>query len=39
MIEEGYIRLNPKIARGTHEEIKSYIIITQDNFSQNGKSA
>lgn len=38
MIDEGYIRLNPKIARGTHEEIKSYIIITQDNFSQNGKS-
>ena len=39
MIDEGYIRLNPKIARGTHEEIKSYIIITQDNFSPNGKSA
>lgn len=38
MIDEGYIRLNPKIARGTHEEIKSYIIITQDNFSPNGKS-
>ena len=38
MIDEGYIRLNPKIARGTHEEIKSYIIITQDNFSQNKKS-
>ena len=39
MMDEGYIRLNPKIARGTHEEIKSYIIITQDNFSQNRKSA
>ena len=39
MIEDGYIRLNPKIARGTHEEIKSYIIITQDNFSQNKKSS
>ena len=38
MIDEGYIRLDPKIARGTHEEIKSYIIITQDNFSPNGKS-
>ena len=38
MVDEGYIRLNPKIARGTHEEIKSYIIITQDNFSQNRKS-
>lgn len=39
MIDEGYIRLNPKIARGTHEEIKSYIIITQDNFSQNKRSS
>ena len=39
LIKEGYIRLNPKIARGTHEEIKSYIIITQDNFSQNRRSS
>ena len=39
MIQEGYIRLNPKISRGTHEEIKSYIIITQDNFSQNRSSS
>ena len=39
MIDEGYIRLNPKIARGTHEQIKSYIIITQDNFSPNRKSS
>lgn len=33
LIEEGYIRLNPKIARGTFENIKSYILITFDNFS------
>lgn len=39
MIEEGYIRLSPKIARGTHEQIKSYLIITQDNFSPNKKSS
>lgn len=35
MIDRGYIRLNPKIARGTFEEIKSYIIVSQDNFSPN----
>ena len=39
MIDEGHIRLNPKIARGTHEQIKSYIIITQDNFSPNRESS
>lgn len=33
LIEEGYIRLNPKIARGTFENIKSYILISFDNFS------
>ena len=38
MMEKGYIRLNPKIARGTHEEIKSYIIISFNNFSPNLKS-
>ena len=39
LIEKEYIRLNPKIARGTHEQIKSYIIITIDNFRPNRKSA
>ena len=38
MIDKGYIRLNPKISRGTHEEIKSYIIVTLDNFSPNLRS-
>ena len=33
--KEGYIRLNPKIARKQHEIIKSYILITFDNFSPN----
>jgi len=36
--EEGYVRTNPKIARGEHEEIKSYIIITFDNFTTNRKN-
>lgn len=35
MRKEGYIRLNPKIARGQFEEIKSYILMTFDNFSPN----
>lgn len=36
MINEGYIRVNPKIARTEFEEIKSYILINFDNFSPNG---
>ena len=35
--KEGYVRLNPKIARKQFEEIKSYILITFDNFSPNRK--
>lgn len=39
MIDKGYIRLNPKISRGTHQEIKSYIILSLDSFSQNRRSS
>lgn len=35
LIDRGYIRLNPKITRGSHEQIKSYIIISLDNFMTN----
>ena len=35
MRKEGYIRLNPKIARKEFEEIKSYILVTFDSFSSN----
>ena len=35
MMEQGYIRLNPKITRGTHEEIKSYILVSLDGFTPN----
>ena len=35
LIDKDYIRLNPKISRGTHQEVKSYIIISLDNFSPN----
>lgn len=33
--KEGYVRLNPKITRKEFENIKSYIIVTFDNFSPN----
>ena len=39
LIDKDYIRLNPKIARGTHEEIKTYIIVTLDNFIPNRASS
>ena len=35
LIDKGYSRLNPKISRGTHQEVKSYILISLDNFSPN----
>ena len=33
--QEGYIKLEPKIKVGEHEEVKSYIIISCDNFTPN----
>lgn len=33
--EDGYIRFEPKISLGEHEEVKSYIIISFDNFVEN----
>ena len=33
--QEGYIKLEPKLQFGEHEEVKSYIIISCDNFSSN----
>ena len=33
LIEDGYIRLNPKMRMPEHEEVKSYIIISVDNFT------
>lgn len=35
LVQEGYIKLAPKIAMPEHEKIKSYIILTFDNFSPN----
>lgn len=33
--QEGYIKLEPKLKFGEHEEVKSYIIVTCDNFTPN----
>ncbi len=32
LMQEGYVKLNPKIRIPEHEEIKSYLILTYDNF-------
>ena len=36
--EKGYIKLEPKIKMGEHEEVKTYIIISFDNFAPNGEN-
>ena len=33
--QEGYIKLEPKIKFGEHEEVKSYMIVSCDNFTPN----
>ena len=33
--QEGYIKLEPKIRFGENQEVKSYIIVSCDNFSPN----
>ena len=33
--QDGYIKLEPKIEFGEHEEVKSYILISCDNFTPN----
>lgn len=35
MIEQGYVKLKPKLRLPEHEEIKSYIIVSYDNFTPN----
>ena len=32
----GYIKLEPKIKFGEHEEVKAYILVSCDNFTPNG---
>ena len=33
--EEGYIKIEPKIKMGQHEEVKNYLIFSSDNFRTN----
>ena len=33
--KDGYLKVVPKMKNGEHEEIKSYIIISFDNFTMN----
>lgn len=33
--QEGYIKLEPKVKFGEHEEVKAYVIISCDNFTLN----
>ena len=35
LVRDGYIKLAPKIRMPEHEEVKSYIIISVDNFTPN----
>lgn len=35
LLEEQYIRLEPKISFGEHEDIKAYILLSFDNFTPN----
>ena len=38
LINEEYIKLSPKIKMPEHEKVKSYIIISFDNFIENAKN-
>lgn len=38
LIEEGYIKLEPKIYMPEHEKVKAYIIISYDNFTPNSNN-
>lgn len=35
LMKEGYVKLSPKIRLAEHEEVKSYIVITLNNFTPN----
>lgn len=38
LMEKQYVRLQPKIAFGENEEVKSYILLTFDNFVESSNS-
>lgn len=39
LIQEGYIKLAPKLTMGEHEEVKAYIIISCDNYTVNDSNS
>lgn len=39
LIKEEYVKINPKIRMPEHEEVKSYIIISCDNFTPNSTNS
>ena len=38
LMEEGYVKLAPKIAMPEHEKVKAYIILSFDNFTPNASN-
>lgn len=36
--EQGYIRLEPKLKFGEHEEVKTYLLLSFDNFTPNANN-
>jgi len=38
LIDDGYIKLAPKIPMPEHEKVKSYVIISFDDFTPNGNN-
>lgn len=38
MVKDGYIKITPRIEMPEHEEIKSYIILSFDNFTPNAEN-
>ena len=36
--EDGYIKLEPKIKMSEHEEVKSYLVVSMDNFKTNASN-
>ena len=38
LLDKGYVKINPKVARTTHEESKAYIMINLDAFTPNPKN-
>lgn len=38
LIEDGYIKITPKLSMPEHEQVKSYILMSLDSFTPNGNN-